>query len=72
MIGGMFILFLVLLLLNVPIAFSLGASSLFYLLTSNMNAAVLAQKFYAGIDSFTRSEERRVGKECRSRWSPYH
>ena len=23
---------------------------------------------YAGI----RSEERRVGKECRSRWSPYH
>ena len=22
--------------------------------------------------SFARSEERRVGKECRSRWSPYH
>ena len=22
--------------------------------------------------SYTRSEERRVGKECRSRWSPYH
>jgi cytochrome c2 len=22
--------------------------------------------------SFNRSEERRVGKECRSRWSPYH
>ena len=22
--------------------------------------------------SFLRSEERRVGKECRSRWSPYH
>src|SRR2546422_10161510 len=22
--------------------------------------------------SLTRSEERRVGKECRSRWSPYH
>src|SRR3712207_6914515 len=22
--------------------------------------------------SFQRSEERRVGKECRSRWSPYH
>ena len=21
---------------------------------------------------YTRSEERRVGKECRSRWSPYH
>ena len=23
-------------------------------------------------DSMGRSEERRVGKECRSRWSPYH
>src|SRR2546427_12317610 len=23
-------------------------------------------------DSTHRSEERRVGKECRSRWSPYH
>src|SRR2546430_5667777 len=22
--------------------------------------------------TFRRSEERRVGKECRSRWSPYH
>ena len=24
------------------------------------------------VDLLTRSEERRVGKECRSRWSPYH
>ena len=24
-----------------------------------------------GVESY-RSEERRVGKECRSRWSPYH
>ena len=31
-------------------------------------AAVLAP---LGV-SVTRSEERRVGKECRSRWSPYH
>ena len=23
-------------------------------------------------NALTRSEERRVGKECRSRWSPYH
>ena len=23
-------------------------------------------------DKYFRSEERRVGKECRSRWSPYH
>ena len=26
----------------------------------------------AGFDGGQRSEERRVGKECRSRWSPYH
>ena len=25
-----------------------------------------------GVGKTTRSEERRVGKECRSRWSPYH
>ena len=24
------------------------------------------------LDKAERSEERRVGKECRSRWSPYH
>ena len=27
---------------------------------------------YATFLSAFRSEERRVGKECRSRWSPYH
>ena len=27
-------------------------------------------KFFSS--PFLRSEERRVGKECRSRWSPYH
>ena len=26
----------------------------------------------AYIGARSRSEERRVGKECRSRWSPYH
>src|SRR5256885_8534093 len=26
----------------------------------------------AVLPDFRRSEERRVGKECRSRWSPYH
>ena len=27
---------------------------------------------YFSFDLIFRSEERRVGKECRSRWSPYH
>ena len=40
-----------------------------------------AEKLIAGLEwnkdeidclIFVRSEERRVGKECRSRWSPYH
>ena len=30
------------------------------------------QKFAPQIKNMNRSEERRVGKECRSRWSPYH
>ena len=29
-------------------------------------------KELTGLDEPVRSEERRVGKECRSRWSPYH
>src|SRR5258708_14794406 len=32
-------------------------------------AALMMQRFWPGP---LRSEERRVGKECRSRWSPYH
>ena len=33
--------------------------------TANLNAKTTSIKLI-------RSEERRVGKECRSRWSPYH
>src|SRR5256885_16701683 len=29
-------------------------------------------RYRAGVNRIQRSEERRVGKECRSRWSPYH
>ena len=35
-------------------------------------APSLAIKQVASIRDSMRSEERRVGKECRSRWSPYH
>src|SRR5258708_20809541 len=28
--------------------------------------------YAGGVGADGRSEERRVGKECRSRWSPYH
>ena len=30
------------------------------------------QVYQGVVIRLTRSEERRVGKECRSRWSPYH
>ena len=31
-----------------------------------------AERLLDSASQFKRSEERRVGKECRSRWSPYH
>ena len=45
--------------------------------------AIDLKSFYASVEckernrdplttNLVRSEERRVGKECRSRWSPYH
>src|SRR2546426_11391371 len=33
---------------------------------------VVALRGHSNVQGATRSEERRVGKECRSRWSPYH
>src|SRR2546430_12666857 len=35
---------------------------------SGTHGAIVTRRSLAS----TRSEERRVGKECRSRWSPYH
>src|SRR3712207_9167075 len=39
-----------------------------YLKSQNVKEIV----FMCLVAAPTRSEERRVGKECRSRWSPYH
>ena len=41
---------------------------------SQRQSAVAAAAYQSGEKLFCeyRSEERRVGKECRSRWSPYH
>src|SRR3712207_9081847 len=36
-----------------------------------LEGAISGPGFLAYVERF-RSEERRVGKECRSRWSPYH
>ena len=35
-----------------------------------VGSALLNEALNRGFE--VRSEERRVGKECRSRWSPYH
>ena len=41
-----------------------------------IRAAELKKGIVLGLENMRelmrRSEERRVGKECRSRWSPYH
>ena len=41
---------------------------------NHLDAAITDPYIYnnAGCTPLDRSEERRVGKECRSRWSPYH
>ena len=43
---------------------------------SSINAgqqiAIISPNGEIYLDAVLRSEERRVGKECRSRWSPYH
>src|SRR5690606_41577669 len=36
------------------------------------NRMVTQKKLLAGLTQWARSEERRVGKECRSRWSAEH
>ena len=38
--------------------------------SSDGTTQIIKEKLYSKVDK--RSEERRVGKECRSRWSPYH
>src|SRR5712664_2552597 len=37
-----------------------------------VTAEMFPESLRAELEKGTRSEERRVGKECRSRWSPYH
>ena len=42
------------------------------LITPAMAAEDDVPETYSNAYVVMRSEERRVGKECRSRWSPYH
>ena len=65
------------------LGYDLGSSSVKASLVNSATCEVVATDFFpkkemeikavkAGWAEQDRSEERRVGKECRSRWSPYH
>ena len=45
---------------------------IFFGILSNIYLTYIYKKTQISDRSALRSEERRVGKECRSRWSPYH
>src|SRR3712207_9517335 len=47
-------------------------ANLVTLLTFSVVGAIIASRHPRNTLGWLRSEERRVGKECRSRWSPYH
>src|SRR3712207_8359544 len=48
-----------------------GSTTLVHPVVS-MREQTLRAVDYGALEAGVRSEERRVGKECRSRWSPYH
>ena len=50
-------------------AYDIGSSTSPVTLQEDIGVAMLGKSLDM---TQTRSEERRVGKECRSRWSPYH
>ena len=56
---------------NTEILFALGLGDRVVAVTDYCNYPPEVQE-KPRVGGFTRSEERRVGKECRSRWSPYH
>src|SRR3712207_7844211 len=53
---------------RVSISANLDAATVVSTQEATYNATAAA----TSMARFNRSEERRVGKECRSRWSPYH
>ena len=48
----LFLSFVILIFLGMPVAFSLGVSSVLYLFLNDIPLIVAAQKMYAGIESF--------------------
>jgi len=53
MVATLFLSFLLCLAIGVPVAFSLGTSSLIYFMGAKMPLIMFTQRFFAGLDSFT-------------------
>ena len=85
-VGSIIILYLLIVLLTLVLAKREGILTFDFSFFSWSSVGLLALSYFLSIligalgfvvmrlegGSTTRSEERRVGKECRSRWSPYH
>ena len=54
--------------LSAPVGFCSGSQT--YQISETQLMAL--ENHLNALEATIRSEERRVGKECRSRWSPYH
>jgi len=81
MIGAMVAILLAIMILQIIFRYGLNSSLIwaeevcrYLLIWVSFLAAFAAYERgeIAAITVLRRSEERRVGKECRSRWSPYH
>ena len=77
--GLLLTLFTILFIVNITLYHTVGKGMLFYSVAFVSTVLfLLVLNFFRSpfrrfpYDSEGRSEERRVGKECRSRWSPYH
>ena len=57
--------------LALVLSFALGLF-IFFVYKKTYMGVMYSSSFGVTLVALTRSEERRVGKECRSRWSPYH
>jgi len=49
----LFVTFILLIFFGLPVAFSLGVSSILYLFIEDIGLSIVAQRMYSGIDSFT-------------------
>ena len=71
-VGGQILVYAIELFVNQFISVYLGLSRSLLLMGQVWRLITFVFIPFSGGGPLSRSEERRVGKECRSRWSPYH